>query len=71
MPTCPRGRSRTETRCGRSGANDQLHKAVDYAPLIIAYHNGSAVRVGDVAKRLIPWKTFEALVMRTDSLQFW
>jgi len=30
------------------GANDQLFKAVDYKPLLIAYHNGSVVRVGDV-----------------------
>jgi multidrug efflux pump len=30
--------------------NDQLFKAVDYAPLIIAYHNGAPVRVGDVAQ---------------------
>ena len=29
--------------------NDQLFKAADYKPLIIAYRNGSAVRVGDVA----------------------
>jgi multidrug efflux pump len=30
--------------------NDQLFKAVDYAPLIVAYHNGSPVRVGDIAQ---------------------
>jgi multidrug efflux pump len=30
--------------------NDQLFKAVDYAPLLIAYHNGSPVRVGDIAQ---------------------
>jgi multidrug efflux pump len=29
--------------------NDQLHQAVEYQPLIIAYHNGAPVRVGDVA----------------------
>jgi multidrug efflux pump len=29
--------------------NDQLFHAVDYKPLIVAYRNGSAVRVGDVA----------------------
>jgi multidrug efflux pump len=29
--------------------NDQLHKAVEYQPLIITYHNGAAVRVGDIA----------------------
>ena len=30
------------------GANDQIFKARNYEPLIIAYHNGSAVRVSDV-----------------------
>ena len=29
--------------------NDQLLKAVDYRPLIIGYHNGDTVRLGDVA----------------------
>ena len=30
------------------GANDQLFQAVDYKRLLIAYHNGTAVRVADV-----------------------
>ena len=30
------------------GANDQIFKAIDYAPLIVAYRNGAAVRVSDV-----------------------
>jgi len=30
------------------GSNDQIFKASDYKPLIIAYHNGSAVRISDV-----------------------
>jgi multidrug efflux pump len=30
------------------GANDQLFNAIDYKPLLIAYHNGMSVRVGDV-----------------------
>jgi multidrug efflux pump len=30
------------------GANDQLLKAVDYSPLIIAYRDGAAVRIRDV-----------------------
>ena len=30
--------------------NDQLLKAVDYRPLVIAYHNGAPVRLSDVAK---------------------
>jgi multidrug efflux pump subunit AcrB len=31
------------------GSNDQVLRAADYSPLIIAYHNGSAVRLQDVA----------------------
>ena len=30
-------------------ANDQLLKAADYKPLIVAYHNGAAVRLSDIA----------------------
>jgi len=30
-------------------ANDQLMKAKDYRPLVVAYHNGAAVRLGDIA----------------------
>jgi multidrug efflux pump len=29
--------------------NDQLLKAVDYMPLVVGYHNGSAVKLSDVA----------------------
>ena len=32
------------------GANDQILKAIDYEPLVIAYRNGVAVRVGDVGQ---------------------
>jgi multidrug efflux pump len=31
------------------GANDQLLKAADYAPLIVSYRNGAPVRLSDVA----------------------
>ncbi|MGA3097917.1 MAG: multidrug efflux RND transporter permease subunit, partial [Bryobacteraceae bacterium] len=30
------------------GANDQLFNAIDYKTLLIAYHNGAAVRISDV-----------------------
>ena len=30
-------------------ANDQAKKAADYIPVIVAYHNGAAVRLGDIA----------------------
>jgi multidrug efflux pump len=32
------------------GANDQIFKAIDYQPLIVAYKNGSAVRIADVGR---------------------
>jgi multidrug efflux pump len=32
------------------GANDQIFKAINYAPLVVAYHGGSAVRVSDVGQ---------------------
>ncbi len=32
------------------GANDQILKAIDYEPLVIAYRNGVAVRVSDVGQ---------------------
>jgi len=32
------------------GANDQMFKAVEYAPLIVGYNNGNAVRVSDVGQ---------------------
>jgi multidrug efflux pump len=32
------------------GANDQISKAKDYAPLIVAYRNGAPVRVSDVGQ---------------------
>ena len=32
------------------GANDELLSSADYRPLIIAYHNGAAVRLQDVAQ---------------------
>ena len=31
-------------------ANDQISKAADYAPLVVGYHNGAAVRLADVAE---------------------
>jgi multidrug efflux pump len=48
----PKGHFSDGQRMWEVGANDQLFKAVDYEPLIVAYHNGSAVRISDVAKAL-------------------
>jgi multidrug efflux pump len=46
----PKGHFSDSQRTWTIQDNDQLFKAVDYAPLIIAYHNGAPVRVGDVAQ---------------------
>jgi multidrug efflux pump len=44
----PKGHFSDGQRMFEVGANDQLFNAIDYKPLLIAYHNGSAVRVSDV-----------------------
>jgi multidrug efflux pump len=46
----PKGQFSDGRRAWEVGANDQIFKAIDYEPLIVAYHNGSAVRVGDVGR---------------------
>jgi len=46
----PKGHFSDAQRMWEVGANDQIYKAVDYEPLLITYRNGSAVRVGDVAR---------------------
>ena len=44
----PKGSFSDGQRSWQVGANDQLLHAVDYQPLIVAYHNGTAVRIADV-----------------------
>ncbi len=44
----PKGHFSDGHRMWEVGANDQLFKAAGYAPLIVAYHNGSAVHLEDV-----------------------
>jgi multidrug efflux pump len=46
----PKGDFQDGKRRWEMGANDQIFKAIDYAPLVIAYHNGSAVHVSDVGE---------------------
>ncbi|MGO8734545.1 MAG: efflux RND transporter permease subunit, partial [Terriglobia bacterium] len=46
----PKGHFSDGHRMYEVGANDQLLKAVDYTPLIIAYRNGSAVHISDVGQ---------------------
>ncbi len=48
----PKGHFSDGQRMFEVGANDQLFNAIDYKPLLIAYHNGSAVRVSDVGDAL-------------------
>jgi multidrug efflux pump len=46
----PKGHFSDGHRMWELAANDQLFKAVDYQPLIVAYRNGSAVRISDVGR---------------------
>ena len=46
----PKGHFSDGKRMWEVGANDQLLQAINYAPLIVAYHNGSAVRISDVGQ---------------------
>ncbi|WP_044872897.1 multidrug efflux RND transporter permease subunit [Pseudomonas sp. LFM046] len=46
----PKGAVEDDSRHWQVGANDQLEKAADYAPLILRYQDGAALRLGDVAK---------------------
>ncbi|GLZ86526.1 acriflavine resistance protein B [Metapseudomonas resinovorans] len=46
----PKGSVEDAGRHWQVGANDQLEKAADYAPLILRYQDGAALRLGDVAK---------------------
>jgi len=44
----PKGHFSDGRQMWEVGANDQLFKAIDYKPLLIAYHNGASVRISDV-----------------------
>ena len=46
----PKGHFTDGSRTWTIQNNDQLFKAVQYEPLIIAYRNGAPVRVGDIAQ---------------------
>src|SRR5690606_38003024 len=45
----PKGMVEDENRHWQVRANDQLHAAADYLPLIIRYQDGAALRLSDVA----------------------
>jgi hydrophobe/amphiphile efflux-1 (HAE1) family protein len=46
----PKGHFAAGTQTWEVGANDQIFKARDYAPLIVTYNNGTAVRVSDLGQ---------------------
>ncbi len=46
----PKGVVENDTQSWQIGANDQARNAADYAPLILTYRNGAAVRLRDVAE---------------------
>ena len=45
----PKGRLENEQQSWQIGANDQARTAAEYAPLVLGYHLGAAVRLQDVA----------------------
>ena len=49
MRILPKGQLADDHTTADILANDQLLKAADYKPLIVAYHNGAAVRLSDIA----------------------
>jgi multidrug efflux pump len=46
----PKGHLSEGAQSWEVGANDQIFHAADYRPYIVAYHNGAAVRVGDIGE---------------------
>src|SRR5208282_4866863 len=48
----PKGNFSDGHRMWQVGANDQLLKAINYQPLVVAYRNGSAVHISDVGQAI-------------------
>src|SRR5271155_4602388 len=46
----PKGHFSDGLRMWEVGANDQIFKASDYEPLVVAYRNGTAVRISDIGQ---------------------
>jgi multidrug efflux pump len=46
----PKGNFSGERQTWEIGANDQIFDSIDYEPLIVTYHNGSAVHLSDVSR---------------------
>jgi len=48
----PKGHFSNQGQMWEVGANDQIFKASDYAPLIVAYSHGSPIRVSDIGEAI-------------------
>ena len=46
----PKGQLDDDYHTWQIAANDQIFKAVNYQPLVVTYHNGTAVRIGDIGE---------------------
>jgi len=46
----PKGHFSDDLRMWEVRANDQIFQASDYEPLVVAYRNGSAVRISDIGQ---------------------
>ena len=46
----PKGHFSDGLRMWEVGASDQIFKAANYQPMVIAYHNGTALRIADVGE---------------------
>jgi len=46
----PKGQFTTGAQTWEVGANDQITKAINYQPLVVAHHNGTAVRISDIGE---------------------
>ncbi len=48
----PKGHFSSNGQMWEVGANDQIFKAADYAPLIVGYSNGAPVRISDIGEAI-------------------
>ena len=46
----PKGHFTNDLQTWEIGANDQIFRPIDYEPLVVAYHNGTAVRIADIGR---------------------
>jgi multidrug efflux pump len=60
----PKGSIHGDERAWAIAASDQLKKAKEYGPLIVAYRKGAAVRVADVARVEDSWEDVRTLGLK-------